>query len=708
MIVNFGKTVLQIYSLLLLLCLAGCNPSSAPPTSSETASAETPATAPPETQFKNYRELGDLDGLKKRKVLRILSPRWEDTGLPRAGLPSHGYRELADEFAVQLGLQVQWILVDTHTQLIEKLEQGYGDLIVGHLTQTPLREQRIAFSLPISNAAEKIIGAATADFSQLENLKDKRIAVGKGSSFVESLNAFSAQNSELNIHIAELETGDPDEQIDLVNAGEYDATVLDHNIAESLAEYRSDFSIGLTLTQNRPIAWAVRKSNPFLLTALNRFLTESQVIQSQSKIYTGDLAEIKKRKTLRMITRNSAISYFLWRGELMGYEYDLMKKFAKQQGLRLEVKVAPPGADMIAMLKAGEGDVIAASTTITPERQARGIAFTRHYHRVQEQLLTHINALPLPDKDALNSRTLTIKGSHAYWQTAQQLLNEGYNFTLVEASSDQTTSDLISAVNLGEVDATIADSHLIAVEHKFNDNLQPGLKLEPKQSLGWAVRHNNPELLAALNQYIKKNYRGHFFNVTYNKYFRNEKRIDRYQGQRLTDSTRLSPYDDIIKPLAAQYHFDWRMLVSQMYQESKFNPKAKSFAGALGLFQVMPRTAQELGVTLPLTPETGIYAGVSYMDWTRDRFEKTLPLDERLWFALAAYNAGFGHVNDARRLARQQGWDGNKWFNNVEKAMLLLQKRQYYSKVRFGYVRGTEPVNYVRQIRDRYTAYLAL
>jgi Predicted soluble lytic transglycosylase fused to an ABC-type amino acid-binding protein len=145
-----------------------------------------------------------------------------------------------------------------------------------------------------------------------------------------------------------------------------------------------------------------------------------------------------------------------------------------------------------------------------------------------------------------------------------------------------------------------------------------------------------------------------------------------------------------------------------MYQESKFNPQAESFAGALGLFQVMPRTAKELEVPLPFTPESGIYAGIRYLDWARDRFEPTLPLEERLWFTLAAYNAGFGHVNDARRLARQQGLDGDRWFGHVEHAMLMLSKRQFYTKARFGYVRGTEPVNYVRQIRNRYYAYLKL
>jgi membrane-bound lytic murein transglycosylase F len=145
-----------------------------------------------------------------------------------------------------------------------------------------------------------------------------------------------------------------------------------------------------------------------------------------------------------------------------------------------------------------------------------------------------------------------------------------------------------------------------------------------------------------------------------------------------------------------------------MYQESRFNPSAKSWAGARGLMQVMPRTAKELGIENLKDPEQGIIAGVRYMAWLRERFEPELSVRDRMWFALAAYNAGAGHVRDARRLARRQGLEPNRWFDNVEKAMLLLSKNKYAKHAAHGYVRGSEPVNYVRQIRDRYQAYLKL
>jgi membrane-bound lytic murein transglycosylase F len=168
----------------------------------------------------------------------------------------------------------------------------------------------------------------------------------------------------------------------------------------------------------------------------------------------------------------------------------------------------------------------------------------------------------------------------------------------------------------------------------------------------------------------------------------------------------LSPYDELAKKYALKHNLDWRLVVAQMWQESNFDPEAESHMGAQGLMQVMPRTAQEMGFKPPLfDPEHSVYAGTKYLDWVKNRFENELPADERLWFSLAAYNAGIGHLRDARALARQLGLDPNKWFDNVEVAMLKLSEPRYFEKARHGYARGEEPVLYVRNIRDLYRAY---
>jgi membrane-bound lytic murein transglycosylase F len=291
-------------------------------------------------------------------------------------------------------------------------------------------------------------------------------------------------------------------------------------------------------------------------------------------------------------------------------------------------------------------------------------------------------------------------------EALQQL---GIDFKLVAAPEELETEELIAQVARGEIDLTVADSHILDIELTWRDDIRPAFALQERQH-GWVVRKDNPKLLQAVNAYLRKEYRGLFYNVTYEKYFDNPKRIQRSLEERAdtADNNALSPYDGVVKKHAENYGFDWRLIVSQMYQESRFNPNAKSWVGAQGLLQVMPRTARELGISNLRDPEQGVSAGVRYLNWLLQRFEPDLDIGERTWFALAAYNAGLGHVRDARRLAARKGWDPDQWFDNVEKAMLLLAKKEYAQQAKHGYVRGHEPVNYVRQIRDRYLAYLSL
>jgi membrane-bound lytic murein transglycosylase F len=186
--------------------------------------------------------------------------------------------------------------------------------------------------------------------------------------------------------------------------------------------------------------------------------------------------------------------------------------------------------------------------------------------------------------------------------------------------------------------------------------------------------------------------------------------MQRLARGRLVDPLRgqISPYDKLVRKYADRYGFDWRLVTAQMYQESRFNPKAKSQVGARGLMQLMPRTAKAMGINNTSDPALNIKGGIMYLDWLRDRFDSKLPISERIWFTLAAYNAGAGHVHDARRLAQQLGYDPDRWFDHTEEAMLLLAKKEYARKARFGFVNGREPVNYVRDIRQRFEAYVDL
>ncbi len=288
----------------------------------------------------------------------------------------------------------------------------------------------------------------------------------------------------------------------------------------------------------------------------------------------------------------------------------------------------------------------------------------------------------------------------------EALKGQGIALTLEAAPEDLETEEIIVKVATGEYDLTVADSNLLDIELTWREDIRAAFPVTDPEAHGWAVRVSNHALLDAINQYMKKEYRGVFYNITLNKYFKNARTMCTHVEFRASRTGELSPYDALVQKYADQFGFDWRLVVAQMYQESRFDHEARSWAGAVGLMQVLPRTAKSLGFHDFRTPEAGIHAGVHYLDWVRDRFEPELPVEDRMWFTLAAYNAGYGHVWDARRLARKLRMNPNRWFGNVEKAILLLSKRKYARKARHGYCRGAEPVKYVREIKRWYEAYL--
>ena len=409
--------------------------------------------------------------------------------------------------------------------------------------------------------------------------------------------------------------------------------------------------------------------------------------------------------------------------QIPGFDYDLIRKFADLNNLRLQVIVRDSFEEIWQALKKGEGDVIAAAMTATDSRREKGMVFSRPYLQVSEQLIGRSDEVDITDISEIKSRSIAVNPEKSYKFTLDTLKKQladqkrgplklqhaatnQQSFTLVEVPG-ATTEELIEAVASGDYDFTVADSHLAEIESTYRDNIKVMLELNKDQPIAFAMRQDQAALKAKLDSFVKQQYRGLFYNVTYNKYFKNKKNIVKNRKDRIEPDKPISPFDPIVQQRASEFGYDWRLITAQMYQESRFNPKAKSYAGAQGLMQVLPRTAQQFGYQNLYDPMVGIEAGVVYFDWLRDRFPEDLPLEEQIYFMLAAYNAGHGHVRDARRLAAQLGKDPNQWFGHVEEAMLLLSKPKYYKRARFGYVRGIEPVNYVKNIRQRYLSYLS-
>jgi membrane-bound lytic murein transglycosylase F len=677
--------------------------------------SETPVQAPkqvakPEID-ENFIENGDLDKLKKRKQLRILVPSNLDGGgyLPRKGSPVNIQKEAARNFALSLGLEPLVVPVSDRRNTIQLLLEGKGDIIAGNLAITKERKRHIAFSVPVTYVSGQIVTrSGDTELREKEDLQGRTVAVDPASSFWSSIKGL--QHKYPGVGVQALENSSVDDVLAKVADGLIDVAVLSSNDLERHLAYRDDLRVAFDVSKDHSIALGLRPDAHKLREALNQYLHEEQLTQRHGDTHLDDLAAIKKRKVLRVLLRNNAASYFLWRGELLGFEYELAKEFAKQHGLRLEVVVPPTHGGLLTWLQSGKGDIAAGFLAVDEIRSQLGIAFSRPYHYASELVVTRSGEREMSGPEDLANRTLVVRPSSAYWMTLDELRQGGGALDLKTAPENMETEDIIARVATGEYDLTVADGHILDIELTWRTDITAAFPLGEKVAHAWAVRPDNQELLAAINDFFKKEYRGVFYNLTYRKYFKNPRKIRAHAKYRLDkdEETALSPYDGLVRKYADQFGFDWRMVVAQMYQESRFNPEAKSWAGALGLMQVMPRTAKQMGIERLKDPETGLRAGMKYLNWLRDRFDPDLPVADRTWFVLAAYNAGIGHVQDARRLARSKGWDANRWFDNVEQSILLLSQREYATKAKHGYVRGREPVQYVREIRERYQAYLRL
>ena len=626
----------------------------------------------------------DWAAIQERGVIRFVRHGFEafDT-LPSQGLSKERYRFLAEQFAERHGLRAEWVVSPDVDGLLVALEEGRADVAVATLTVTETRQQRVAFTVPLTISREWVIGTGEGVFG-----------VPAGTSYEESLAAHYPDAPRAPV----AGVFDPLNIRTLIEDGAFDTTIMDEAAARVVVRTSSEIRKLAELPEARRIAWAVRRGNPELREALDDFLTEHHTVADEPS-EVRDWEAIRASGQLRLLTISSPVTHYLWRGERLGFEYELVQQFAASHGLDLAVIVARDHPELVEGLLTGRGDLVAAGWVHTPARAAEGLLFTRHYLEIQETFVTA--GEPVADLTGLAGRTVTVPEATSYLATLGRL--EG-DFE-VEAT-ERSSHAILEAVAEGEIDVTLVDSHRAELAALFEPRLTLGLAVEPTVQLVWAVGPGRNDLKGELDAFLDAGYRGLEFNSLYNKYFVNRRRQARQREHRVTDDE-LSRYDALVKPAAEAEDFDWRLIVAQMYQESGFDPDTVSFAGARGLMQVMPRTAEELGVDPAelAVPEVGIDAGVRYLAWVRERFPD-LPPGEQLWFALAAYNAGPGHVRDGRRLARQLGLDGSLWFGHVEEAMNRLSDPEYASRAAYGYVRGSEVTRYVRDIRDRYRGYV--
>ncbi|MGK0500969.1 MAG: membrane-bound lytic murein transglycosylase F [Oceanicoccus sp.] len=645
-----------------------------------------------------------------KNVLRILTWSGSENYLPRVG--KSGNIELAylEQFAELNQFDLETIYVDKRSQLIPSLQQGIGDLIASNLTVTDHRAKIVDFSNAIGQVTEFLVQSSTAEpIQKNQALNGLTLALHYSTSF--NITARGLKNSYPDLNIVYVDERMSNESLlDAVADGRYDLTILDDNTLKNMLRYRKDIKKSLQANSKKDVAWAIRPGNGGLLQLLDLFIDQ----QINSKKNTADVItawdRIIKRNKVRFVMRNNISSYYIRHGQLMGFNYDIARSFAREHKLQYEIVVAPDNSELVDYILEDKADIALAFLTPTEYRIKQGIDFTRPYHHTDEVLVSRSKD-DISNVQHLSGRSIAIRNSSAYWSTLNKLREKNPSITMTAVDEDIETEEIIEAVGNGKYDLTIADRHILKLEQDIGIDVKAAFTIGDKKTQGWAVKQGNDILLDKANQYLKKYYKGLFYNVTYNKYFRNLRRIKDHHStsDQSKKSGNISPYDGLVKKYAERYNFDSKLLISQMYQESHFKATATSFAGAKGLFQLMPATAKQMGFNNVTHPESGIHAGIKYMDWLRERLSYyDIDEDQKIWFNVAAYNAGFGHLSDAISLARKKGWRDDQWFGEVEKAMLLLSQQKYARQARFGFVRGSEPVNYVRSVRHRYQAYKSM
>lgn len=409
------------------------------------------------------------------------------------------------------------------------------------------------------------------------------------------------------------------------------------------------------------------------------------------------LSQIKSRGVLRISTVTSPLTYYTINNAPAGMDYELAKRFADYLGVKLEVTVRPNLGDLFDDLDDGKADLLAAGLIYNSERLSR-YQSGPSYYSVSQQLVYRIDKPRPKNLGDLKGRLIVQSGS-AYLSTLRSAKADSYPDLDWAISTDMGQKALLEAVADGKLDYTVGDSVTIGLLQRIHPQLAVAFDITDEEPVTWYLPRNDDDSLnaAMLDFYsqmgeegtmarLEEKYLGHVGTFDY---------VDTRTFLRAIDNTLPD-----IKPLFEKYasSIDWRLLAAISYQESHWNPQATSPTGVRGMMMLTRNTADSLDVNDRLDPEQSIRGGSEYLRRMMEKVPDTIPEDERIWFALAAYNMGYAHMLDARRLTLKQGGNPDSWAD-VKLRLPMLSQKRYYAQTTYGYARGHEAYNYVENIR---------
>lgn len=414
------------------------------------------------------------------------------------------------------------------------------------------------------------------------------------------------------------------------------------------------------------------------------------------------IEQVERRGSLTLLTRNGASSYFLGADGDTGPEYELVAAFASFIGVDVEVRVADAFSKLAGMLQNGQGDLIAANLTRTPSREAL-FRFGPDYDQAHTEVVYRRGTQrPRSIEDLVGLRVAVIAGT-SYEEILQRAQAELPQLEY-EAIEEAGMEDLLLAVSEGHIDATLVDSNILNINRHFYPSLRHGFTLDETQPQAWAfARDDDDSLVQQAYMFMTGARETGLLASIRDRFFNRNNNLDQVGMFHFLKQVRnrLPQLLPVFQDVAAHHDLDWRLLAAMGYQESHWDPEAQSHTGVRGIMMLTQRTAQQLGLNDRLDPVQSIEGGARYLLRMWNRIPDRIPDPDRTWMALAAYNMGWGHLEDVRVLTQRQGGDPDRW-RDVSERLPLLTQEKWYKQTRYGYARGLEAQRYVRNIRNYY------
>jgi membrane-bound lytic murein transglycosylase F len=466
----------------------------------------------------------------------------------------------------------------------------------------------------------------------------------------------------------------------------------------------------------------LKKSPVYIILSISIFChcgIKDEKDRSANPEDSTSFTNIIQREVLSALTDYNSTNYFVYREQPVGFNYEILKKFADHINVELDIGISSDLNNSFTCLLNKNCDIIAMDLTITKER-AKLFNFTIPLSETRQVLVQRkpknwfkmksgaLDQVLIRNQLDLAGKEIYVQSNSSFAERLENLSHEiGAPIHIVEI--DSLSEELIMMVATGEIDYTVTDEHIALNNQKYFRNIDVKTAISFPQKLAWAIHKESTQLQDTLNSWLHAFLQTKEYHNLYNRYFKASKN-SKYVSREFLDKEKglISPFDDVIKTLSDSINWDWRLLASLIYQESQFEINATSWAGAYGLMQLMPKTAKEYGIDTSSSIYDHIYAGVLYIRKLNSILPKEInDKNERIRFLLAAYNVGIAHVLDARNLAEKYGKNPNIWTSHVDTYILKKSNPRYYndSVVKYGYCRGTETYRFVIDIFERYEVY---